>query len=97
MTRTPLLSAAYDDGMELVILLLLLLRQNGDGALRDLLDFWRENRDLIAAFMKNDAPHARADVPHPGKAQTPEKDQDRPPRDDPDLKILETFLRRGAP
>ena len=69
MTGTHVLPAAYDDGMEPILLLLLLtsMQQGGDlnAALQKFLTFWRENRELIMLLTRGAPADAAQKAPDP--------------------------------
>lgn len=105
MPRTRFLSAAYNVGMELLLILLLLSqKENGDmnAALSRLLALWRENRDLVrtlagaAAAPPPPAPPAQTGNVRKEEAQTKE---DCPARDSPDMAdtdVLGRYLHSRA-
>lgn len=105
MPRTRFLSAAYNVGMELLLILLLLSQKEGgdmNAALSRLLALWRENRDLVralagaAAASPPPAPPAQAGNVQKGDAQTKE---DCPARDSPDMAdtdVLGRYLHSRA-
>lgn len=107
MKRTPVLSAAYDEDMELLLLFLLTSLQQGNDlneTLQKLLAFYRENRELILMLARG-APSA-ADTAAAGAADRSQEGQktqhashekkDRPPEDSPIVSILEEYLSRSA-
>lgn len=97
MTGTHVLPAAYDDGMEPILLLLLLtsMQQGGDlnAALQKFLTFWRENRELIMLLTRG----APADAAQKAPDRAPDKKEDRPPQEDsPIVSVLEEYLKNSA-
>ena len=105
MPRTRFLSAAYNAGMELLLILLLLSQKEGgdmNAALSRLLALWRENRDLVrtlagaAAAPPPPAPPAQTGNVRKEEAQTKE---DCPARDSPDMAdtdVLGRYLHSRA-
>ncbi len=105
MPRTRFLSAAYNVGMELLLILLLLSQKEGgdmNAALSRLLALWRENRDLVrtlagaAAAPPPPAPPAQAGNVRKEEAQTKEG---CPARDSPDMAdtdVLGRYLHSRA-
>ena len=95
MNGTGFLTAAYDNGMETLLLLFVLstLDKNTDlkHTLESFLRFYRENRDLIAMLTSGlgGAPAKEAD-PEPQKESRP------PERENDSVKILEEYLKRTA-
>ena len=101
MKGTAFVFAAYDGGMETLLLLFLLISLDKDPALKDslrnFLGFYKENRELISAVLKqNGAPEAAEKEPckePDGKPSPPPAEKSRPERDG-SLRILEEYLKR---
>ena len=98
MSGTGFLTAAYDNGMEPLLLLFVLstLDKNNDlkHTLESFLRFYRENRELITMLAGKDG----AGKP-PAKEPEPcaEKKESRPPvRENGSMKILEEYLNRSS-
>ena len=99
MRGTAFLFAAYDGGMETLLLLFLLIALDKDPALKDalrnFLGFYRENRELISAVLKQNGSQATA-AEKPAAPQQPpaaEKQESRTERTD-SLRVLEEYLKR---
>lgn len=83
------LCGAYDEDMETIILVLLLML-SGDPAfkekLRAALDFYRENRETLRLIAKLPQEHTGAEENRETKeTSSPEKEED--------LKVIESFLK----
>ena len=85
--------SAYDDDMEPMYLFLIFALASSDPEtrerLRAFLAFYRENRDLLAAFMQNGAPMPANDPPKPGRHE-----ESRPHDEVGKNGILEEYLSR---
>lgn len=82
--------------MELFILILLLTAAGGNdaqAAMRSLLSFYRENRDLIRAIAQSAAPMSEGSPP---KTDPLEKEQEKGPRNEVPSDLLEAYLKRLA-
>lgn len=106
MPRTRFLSAAYNVGMELLLILLLLSQKEGgdmNAALSRLLALWRENRDLVRALAgAAAAPPPPAPPAQAGNIQKEDAAQTKegcPARDSPDMAdtdVLGRYLHSRA-
>ncbi len=107
MSGTAFWFAAYDGGMETLVLLFLLVALEKDPALKDalkgFLGFYKENRELISTVLGAASPEAAAedvsDAPKAAKtaeapAHTAEKQESRPQTKVGSLNILEEYLKR---
>ena len=104
MKGTAFLFAAYDGGMDTMLLLFLLVALDKDPALKDtlkgFLGFYKENRELISAVLKNasEAAAPPAETPCTKPAETfsssPEAEKKSRPEQDGSLRILEEYLKR---
>ena len=96
MSGTAFLFAAYDGGMETMLLLLVLIALDKDPALKDalrgFLGFYKENRELISTVLKQGAAEAAATAA-PQQPPAAEKQESRPERTD-SLRVLEEYLKR---
>ena len=97
MNGTGFLTAAYDNGMEPLLLLFVLstLDKNNDlkQTLQSFLRFYRENRELVAMLAGKDGGSKPAQPSEP----CAEKKESRPPvRENDSMKILEEYLNRSA-
>ncbi len=105
MKGTAFVFAAYDSGMETLILLFLLISLDKDPALKDslrnFLGFYRENRELISAVLKT-SPEGLAAEPGGAPSMQSAKQPSAPPaaekksrpEQDGSLRILEEYLKR---
>ena len=98
MRGTGFLTAAYDNGMEILLLLFLLstLDKNSDlkQTLQSFLHFYRENRELISLLTGSGAPaEAQSAAAPPAEEKKSRSPQEG--RND-SMKILEDFLLRNA-
>lgn len=98
MKRTVFLTSAYDNRMEILVILLLLTFMDNNSELicklRSALQFYRENRELIAMFQNASA--KPAPPPESGEKCGEEKES-RPSEGKIDsMKILEEYLKRSA-
>ena len=95
MPVTRPLTAAYNKSMEVILLVLFLM--NADDrtkeSLKNFLDFYRENRTLIAATVETVETVGTAAEP---VQATSEEEKSRPHSEVGDKKILEEYLRRLA-
>ena len=93
MKRTAFMFAAYDGGMDTLILLFLLVALEKDPALKDalkgFLGFYKENRELISTVLKQPAP-----APEPEHAPAAAQKESRPQTKVDSLNILEEYLKR---
>ncbi len=106
MKRTDFLTAAYDICMEILFIVLLLTSLDGNSELmqklRSALEFYRQNKELIAMFasgagaMKTQA--AEQDTEEETKEEeTKEEKESRSSEGKFDsMKILEEYLKRSA-
>lgn len=100
MKDTAFLTAAYHGDMETVVLLFLLASLDKDRSLQDslrnLLGFYKENRDLLAmiagAAGTNAAQAASPQTPSPAAEQK----KSRPLEEDGAVNVLEQYLKRCA-
>ena len=96
------MTAAYHDGMETVILLVLLASIDKNGALKDslrsFLTFYKENRDLIASLAGSGPvpPPPEKEAGGGRSEETPPEKKDRPQTGSGKIDILEEYLRRSA-
>ena len=101
MPVTRPLTAAYNKSMEVILLVLFLM--NADDrtkeSLKNFLDFYRENRTLIAALAGTagtvETVETVGTAAEPVQA-TSEEEKSRPHSEVGDKKILEEYLRRLA-
>lgn len=81
--------------METFVLLFLLTYAGGDeetrGRLRSLLDFYRENRELITALTQNQAPMSET-APHVPPKEECDPQKNRPPEGVGDMDVLLRYL-----
>ena len=101
MSGTAFLFAAYDGGMETLLLLFLLVALDKDpslkDALRNFLGFYKENRELISTVLKQGAAQAAPAAPQQSPAapnRPPEAEKESRPVQDSSLNILEEYLKR---
>ncbi len=103
MPVTRRLTAAYNKSMEVILLVLFLM--NADDrtkeSLKNFLDFYRENRTLIAtlagtAGIAEVAGTAGTPAAEPVQATASAEEKDRPRSEVGDKTILEEYLRRLA-
>lgn len=102
MPVTPLLTAAYDKGMEAILLVFILM--NADDRTKDslkrFLAFYRENRALIAALAGKDAVQTAEETDAQGgdggrrAAASEAEEKNRPREEVGDAAILSEFLNR---
>ena len=96
MKGTAFVFAAYDGGMETLLLLFLLVALDKDPALKDtlrgFLGFYKENRELISTVLKQNGAQATAEPAAP--QQPPEAKKESRPEQDGSLRILEEYLKR---
>lgn len=97
MTRTVFLTSAYDICMEILVILFLLTSMDSGSELtqklRSALQFYRENRELIAMFQST----MNRTPPPVSDAEPPIEEKSRPSEGKIDsLKILEEYLKRSA-
>lgn len=93
MKGTRFLPFAYIINMESVLFMFLIFYIGENPALgeklRAFLKFYRENRDLFAAFMQNEAPMSETKP-----SETKEQTKSRPREEDGISGILEEYLNR---
>lgn len=98
MPVTRRLTAAYNKSMEVILLVLFLM--NADDrtkeSLKNFLDFYRENRTLIAALAGTAGTAEAAGTPAEPEANPSEAQENRPHSEVGDKTILEEYLRRLA-
>lgn len=93
MPRTAFSFSAYNAGMEMLLVVLLLALSDKDPAvkekLRAVLDFYRENRELLHALAGNPSAAER------GEQKEPEEEKKSSPTVSAEsLRILDEFLKR---
>ena len=101
MPRTPFLSAAYNFIMEQILARLLMsaLKDNPQGreTLVRLLQFYRDNRELLMLVLnlQSAAPPA-ADVPPPESATAKAQQESRPQETVGSVSVLEEYLKKAV-
>ncbi len=91
MNGTPFLRTAYDGDMQpIAILVILMLMQQPDlgASMQKFLQFYRENRALIAAIA------GEGTTPAPPPEENAQKD--RPEEGGPDKNVLEEYLKNAC-
>ena len=100
MTGTAFLTAAYDDTMELMLLLYLLSVVDADPALKNslksFLSFYKENRELIASLTSSGAPASAFSGSTQEKPHDVPQEQSRPREEVGVKNVLEEYLRRAS-
>ena len=104
MSGTAFWFAAYDGGMETLVLLFLLVALEKDPSLKDalkgFLGFYKENRELISTVLGAASPEAspetaaEASKTAEAPAHTAGKQESRPQTKVGSLNILEEYLKR---
>ena len=102
MKGTAFLFAAYDGGMDTLLVLLVLISLDKvpalKDALRNFLGFYKENRELISAVLKQSGAQATAAAPvaeePAAPQQPPEAKKESRPEQAASLGILEEYLKR---
>ncbi len=90
------MSTAYDESMETLLLAFLLSEVNGNPALkeklRSFLDFYRENRDMIALLMQNKDTMSKSETKKSENIAEQEKNF-RPQSEVGNNDVLEQYLK----
>ncbi len=96
MKGTAFVFAEYNGGMDTLILLLLLVMLEKDPALKDtlkgFLGFYKENRELLSAVLKQNSTAEAAPAGSP--SAPPAAKKENRPEQDGSLNILEEYLKR---
>ncbi len=97
MTRTRFLRLAYNGSMETLLLVFLLALSEKDEQfkqrLKQVLEFYRENRELLIA-LTGSRPNAGEAETKKGAETPAEEEKSSPPSEGESLRILDEFLKK---